>query len=136
VWVYNVANRLIFADFKGADGAEAFGKGVKMPYIPRSDTDLLAWTNNLTIYICEHLAELGIGEDEIARIETARITFYLKMNDNIAAQQAAETAREQKDASRDILEAVIRQVVQELLALGDVDDKLRRLAPGIFEHVS
>ncbi|MBN1392307.1 MAG: hypothetical protein JW947_05830 [Sedimentisphaerales bacterium] len=106
-----------------------------MPYIPRSDTDLLAWANNMTIYICEHLAELGIGDDDIARIETARINFYLKMNDNIAAQQAAESAREQKDASRDILEATIRQVVSQLLALGDVDDRLRRLAPGIFEQI-
>jgi hypothetical protein len=125
-----------FADFKGADGAGAFGKGVKMPYIPRSDTDLLAWANNLTIYICEHLAELGIGDDDIARIETARINFYLKMNDNIATQQAAESAREEKDASRDILEATIRGVVRQLLALGDVDDRLRRLAPGIFEQVA
>ena len=106
-----------------------------MPYIPRSDTDLLAWSTNLTAYVCEHFAELGIGDDDIARIETARMNFYLKMNDNIAAQQAAESSREEKDATRDMLEAAIREIVQQLLALGDVDDRLKRLAPGIFEEV-
>ena len=107
-----------------------------MPYIPRSDTDLLAWATGFTAYVSGHLAELGIDEDDIARIETARMNFYLKINDNIAAQQAAESAREEKDVTRDTLEAAINRVVQQLLALGDIDDRLRRLAPGIFNQVS
>lgn len=114
-----------------------FGKGVKMTgYIPRSDTDLLAWATNFTDYASAHLAELGIDGDDIAPVAAATTDFDAKMNDNIAAQQVAESARQEKDASRDALESAIRQVVLKLLISGDIDDRLKRLAPGIFEEVS
>ncbi|MFZ0035008.1 MAG: hypothetical protein WAK60_08495 [Sedimentisphaerales bacterium] len=58
------------------------------------------------------------------------------MNDNITAQQIAESAHQEKDTSRNALESAIRQVVLQLLVSGDVDDRLKRLAPGIFEEIS
>ena len=114
-----------------------FGKGMKMPgYIPRSDTDLLAWATNFTDYANAHLAELGIDADDIAPVAAATTDFDAKMNDNIAAQQVAESARQEKDARREVLESAVRQAVMKLLLSGDIEDRLKRLAPGIFEEVS
>jgi len=52
------------------------------------------------------------------------------MSDNVTAQQSAQSARQAKDASRDILESAIRQLVRQLQASGDVDDA-ERAALGI-----
>jgi hypothetical protein len=99
-------------------------------YIPRSDTEFLAWATNFAAYAGAHLAELGIDAADIAPIAAGRTDFYTKMHANITAQQAAQSARQAKNASRDTLESLIRQLVRQLQASGDVDDA-ERAALGI-----
>jgi hypothetical protein len=94
-------------------------------YIPRSDTEFLAWATNFATYASANLAALGIDAADFAPIAAGRTDFYVKMNANIAAQQSAQSTRQAKDASRDTLETAIRQLVRQLQASGDVDDAER-----------
>jgi len=99
-------------------------------YIPRSDTEFLAWASNFVTYASAHLADLGIGIPEMTPITNGRTDFDTKFSDNVTAQQAAQSARQAKDDSRDTLESAIRQLVRQLQASGDVDDA-ERAALGI-----
>lgn len=107
-----------------------------LDYVPHSDTDLLAWAANLVEYVSAHLTELGIGGDDIAPVAMDLADFFEKVNDNIAAQQIAEMQRQKKEDSRHTLEFAIKRLVRHLKELGDIDGRLIRLAPGIFEKVS
>jgi hypothetical protein len=99
-------------------------------YIPGSDTGFLEWATNFITYAGAHLAELGIDPADFAPIASGRTDFYTKMQENVTAQQAAQSARQAKDASRETLESAIRQLVRQLQASGDVDDT-ERAALGI-----
>jgi len=99
-------------------------------YIPGSDTEFLAWATNFATYIGAHFAELGINAADILPIAAGRTDFDAKMHENVTAQQAAQSSRRAKDASRDTLESAIRQLVRQLQASGDVDDA-ERAALGI-----
>jgi hypothetical protein len=90
----------------------------------------LAWATNFAAYAGAHLAELGIDAADIAPIAAGRTDFYMKMHENVTAQQAAQSARQAKDDSRDALESAIRQLVRQLQVSGDVDDT-ERAALGI-----
>ena len=76
-------------------------------YIPRSDTGFQAWVTNFVTYASTNLAGLGIGPGDMIPISTAQTDFDTKMSDNVTAQQAAQSARQAKDASRDTLESLI-----------------------------
>ncbi len=99
-------------------------------YIPRSDTEFQAWVDNFVSYANAHLVELGIGLPDMAPIALGRTDFDTTMSANFTAQQAAQSARQAKDASRDQLESLIRVLVRQLQASGDVDNS-ERAALGI-----
>ncbi|MBN1392611.1 MAG: hypothetical protein JW947_07390 [Sedimentisphaerales bacterium] len=99
-------------------------------YIPRNDTDFLAWVNNFVAYADAHPIDLGIGPPVMAPIHTAQTDFDAKLTANISAQQSAQSARQAKDDSRDVLESLIRQLVRQLQASSEVDDT-ERAALGI-----
>jgi hypothetical protein len=58
------------------------------------------------------------------------MNFITKMTANVTAQQAAQSARQAKDDSRNVLEVAVRQLVQKLQASSSVDDA-ERAALGI-----
>lgn len=99
-------------------------------YIPRSDTEFQAWVDNFVTYANAHLVELGIGPGDMIPISTGQGDFDTNMAANFTAQQAAQSARQAKDASRDQLESLIRVLVRQLQASGDVDNS-ERAALGI-----
>ncbi|MHB9070738.1 MAG: hypothetical protein ACYC54_10270 [Sedimentisphaerales bacterium] len=99
-------------------------------YIPGSDTAFQAWVNNFVTYANGHFIELGIIPPDIIPISTAQTDFATKMTVNVTAQQAAQSARQAKDDSRDVLEAAVRQLAQQLQASPDVSDS-ERAALGI-----
>ena len=99
-------------------------------YIPRSDTEFQAWVDNFVTYAQTHLLELGLGIPDVVPIATGRADFDTKMSANFTAQQAAQSARQAKDASRETLESLIRVLVRQLQASGDVDNS-ERAALGI-----
>lgn len=99
-------------------------------YIPGSDTGFQAWVNNFATYAGAHLVELGIALPDIMPILAGRADFDTKMSANVTAQQAAQSARQAKDVSRDALESLIRVLVRQLQASGDVDNS-ERAALGI-----
>ncbi len=94
-------------------------------YIPGSDTGFQAWVDNFVSYANAHLVELGIGPPDMIPIVAGQTDFDAKMSDNVTAQQAAQSARQAKDASCDTLESAIRQLVRQLQASPDVDDSER-----------
>lgn len=99
-------------------------------YIPGSDTEFQAWAANFVTYANAHLAELGLMPGDIAPIMSSQTDFDTKFSGNVTAQQAAQSARQAKDDSRDTLESGIRQLVRRLQASSDVDDT-ERAALGI-----
>lgn len=99
-------------------------------YIPRSDTEFLAWVNNFVTYADAHPIDLGVGPPVMAPIHAAQTDFDTKLTANVTAQQTAQSARQAKDDSRDVLESLIRQAVRQLQASSEVDDA-ERAALGI-----
>ena len=80
-------------------------------YIPRSDNDFLAWTQNFDTYANAHFVELGLIIGDMTPISTGLADFDAKMTANVTAQQAAQSARQDKNDSRDSLESAIRVLV-------------------------
>ena len=99
-------------------------------YIPRSDTEFQAWVDNFVSYANVHLVELGIVPGDMMPIVAGQGNFATNMAANFTAQQAAQSARQAKDASRETLESLIRVLVRQLQASGDVDNS-ERAALGI-----
>lgn len=99
-------------------------------YIPSSDTAFQVWVNNFVTYANTHLPELGMIPPDIIPVSSANADFAVKMTANATAQQAAQSARQAKSDSRDVLEAAIRQFVRKLQASSSVNDA-ERVALGI-----
>ena len=87
-------------------------------YIPAPDGDFDAWQANFIAYASANAAALGLDP----LVDIPPLT---------AAQAAAQSAREGKDAARDAFEGVLRPLVQILQASPDVDNT-ERAALGLY----
>ncbi|HBR19012.1 MAG TPA: hypothetical protein DD726_02205 [Phycisphaerales bacterium] len=91
-------------------------------FIPRSDTDFLAWAQNFSSYANTNIAALGLAPGDMTPIGTAMMDYDTALTANTARQNDARAARVAKDAKRDTLETAIRALVRRLQASPSVDD--------------
>jgi len=94
-------------------------------YIPDADGQFQAWANNLMDYAESHLADLGLVAADLTELANMQADYNAKMTDHITARQAAQSARQAKDSSRNEFKSAIRRLVRQLQASDNVDDPER-----------
>ncbi len=88
-----------------------------MPYIPRADGAFDAWQTNFVAYVSANAAALGLDPmADVAPLSAASIDWGVAYPANTAAQQAAQSARQTKDAARTDLIALVRPLVRRMQA--------------------
>jgi len=85
-------------------------------YIPNADNDFHSWQANFMTYANGHLGGLGIVAADMAPITAAQTTWNGVYSANSAAQAAAQSAVQNKDAARGSFEALLRALVVRLQA--------------------
>jgi len=105
-----------------------------MSYIPDPDAQFDTWQTQYATYLNANLAALGLPvvppDPDVTALNVARTDWQTKYPAHIAAQDAAQAARQAKDASRAAYEEVIRRLTQRLQTSSAVDDA-ERAALGI-----
>ncbi len=96
-------------------------------YIPRGDAEFSGWIANFVTYANANLAGLGLVAGDLTPVTTAQTTWNSKYPTHVAAQAAAVSAREAKDAARVAAEQAVRPLVRRLQASPSVDDTERAL---------
>lgn len=91
-------------------------------YIPRPDADFEAWSYQFCNYAGTHLAALGLVAGDLTPVTDAQAIWQAEFQDHVAAQAAAQDARQQKDAARATFESLIRVLVGRLQASPAVSD--------------
>ena len=99
-------------------------------YIPRPDADFLAWVVNFNAYANNNLTGLGILLPDVLPVTGALTTFQTAFAASNTARQAAQAAKQNKDATRATLETAVRALVRRLQASASVDNA-ERAALGI-----
>ena len=94
-------------------------------YIPTTDGTFGAWANNFMDYANGHLADLGLAAGDLTELANMQADYNVKMSDHITARQAAQSARQAKDDSRNKFKSAIRHLVRQLQASSAVDDPER-----------
>ncbi len=99
-------------------------------YLPRSDGEFDAWQVNFLAYAATHRVELGLGLLDVAPAVDAGEQWHADYLEHVAAQQAARSATQSKNASRRALVALVRPLVAKIQASAAVEDA-ERAALGI-----
>lgn len=94
-------------------------------YMPRADAAFDTWQANFITYASANTAALGLAAGDITPLTTAQTAWNTDYPAHVAAQAAASSAKEAKDASRTALEDAIRALVARLQASADVSDEER-----------
>jgi hypothetical protein len=96
-------------------------------YIPGADAAFDTWQNQFATYLNANLAALGLTaiDGDVDALNGARTDWQAKYPAHVAAQNAAATARQAKDASRAGYETVVRRLVGRLQKSAAVDDSER-----------
>jgi hypothetical protein len=86
-------------------------------YIPPSDGAFDAWQDNFVTYVSANAAALGLNPGvDIPPLSSASLDWGAAYPANVAAQQAAQSARQTKDAARTDLIALVRPLVRRMQA--------------------
>lgn len=94
-------------------------------YIPPADGVFDAWQNAFVTYASANLAALGLVAGDMTPVTTAQSAWKITYPAHVAAANAAQNARQAKDADRSALVAAIRPLVRRLQASPDVSDAER-----------
>jgi hypothetical protein len=81
-------------------------------YIPDRDDQFDTWQTQFAAYLNANLAALGLvpADPDVTALNTARTDWQTKYPAHIAAQNAAQSARQAKDASRAAYEVILRRL--------------------------
>lgn len=99
-------------------------------YLPKSDSEFLAWSRTFTAYVTANSAALGLTAMEVASLSGLTTNFETAFAANLTAQQTAQAARQTKETALDNLTTTIRTLVRKLQASTSVTDT-QRAAMGI-----
>lgn len=77
-------------------------------FIPRPDADAAAWAENFYWAMSDWWTEQGLDPAELKTVKDAIFTYVDLYTAHIAAQSAAEGARQAKDAQRRLMESLVR----------------------------
>jgi len=101
-------------------------------YIPDPDAAFDTWQTQYATYLNANVVALGLTslDGDVVALNTQRTDWQTKYPALIAAQDAAQAARQAKDVSRKAYEIIIRRLTQRLQTSSAVDDS-ERAALGI-----
>ncbi|EDX73626.1 hypothetical protein MC7420_6674 [Coleofasciculus chthonoplastes PCC 7420] len=95
-------------------------------YMPRSDADFNNWQANFVTALTNYLSDLGLTAEDITSITTAQTEWTTAYNNHIIAQSAADSARQEKDDSRQTYKTELRRVVNQLQVNPQITDAMRQ----------
>jgi len=101
-------------------------------YIPDPDAAFDTWQAQYATYLNANLVALGLTalDGDVVALNAQRTDWQTKYPALVAAQDAAQAARQAKDVSRGAYEVILRRLVQRLQTSSSVDDS-ERAAMGI-----
>jgi hypothetical protein len=94
-------------------------------FIPRPDGDCAAWAVQFAGGCDAEQSKLGLAGKQVTDIKIAVDAFVNALNAHTAAQRAAESARQTKDAQRAALEQLVRPYVRVFQSAPGVTDAIR-----------
>jgi hypothetical protein len=100
-------------------------KNMAQDWIPTSDTDMNAWVQNFLAYANANLAALGLTAANLSDLQAAVTTWGPAYSHHMAAQTAAQSARQHKDSVRETIETALRPLVNLIQATPSVTDAQR-----------
>lgn len=94
-------------------------------YVPPGDAEFDVWQENWVTYAIANQAALGISLGEVATLTASRTTWNGGYDAHIAAQAAAEAAKQLKDTNREAHELLLRQFSQRIQVRVETTDPQR-----------
>jgi hypothetical protein len=95
-------------------------------YLPARDPEFDAWFTNYQLYTAANAAALGLTPAQVLEIQTAKASWSLAYSNNIAAQNAAMSAKALKDTRRGEGERIIRRYTGYIQTRPETTDAQRR----------
>lgn len=94
-------------------------------YLPYNDAEFTNWVVSFVAYLAPHVDEFGLTAADIATLLADKPEWESAFNAHLAAQASARSARQNKDARREALEADIRSLVNRIQAYPGTTDAQR-----------
>lgn len=94
-------------------------------YVPKPDTDFVAWMNNFLTVLNANLGTFGLVAADLTPLTNARNDFQTKLGAFQSAQITLRTTSEAKKDSRDTAERLFRQMAQRISRHPNMTDALR-----------
>lgn len=94
-------------------------------YIPSGDADFNTWQQNFITNLQAHKADFGLADADLTPLIDAQSNWTTAYNDNIAAQAAAQGARQTKDGARDSYVSLLRSMARRVQGHQGTNDKHR-----------
>lgn len=94
-------------------------------YVPRRDTELSPWLNNLVAFTQSQGESLGLSAAQIAALADANSEWSAGYAELVEAQHAARAARQRKDILRTQTTTLARQIAAMLQASPAMTDAMR-----------
>ena len=94
-------------------------------YIPAADTAFSVWLDNFVTYAGANLAALGLAAGDLTPVSSTNNIWKTALQQHVAAQAAAASATQGKDAARAAATAAVRALVRRLQAAPEVSDAER-----------
>jgi hypothetical protein len=94
-------------------------------YLPRADSPLETWAENLYTFLDAHAPEVGLTPDDAVAVKDAWVAYAAALAAHTAAAAAARSAKEAKDAARAVLEETVRPRIKVAQAFPGTTDGAR-----------
>ncbi len=94
-------------------------------YIPSNDSEFQAWLANFLNVLQAHLADLGLTVEDTMLLQNASNVFDNALTAHIAKQAEARSATVAKNDARDLTEAYLRMLVNEITNKRSMTNELR-----------
>jgi len=98
------------------------GKDMSQDWIPTADAEFAVWLKNFLQYASANLVALGLAAPDLTPAQTAATTWDTDYAAHLTAQNAAQGARQTKDAARKAVVDLLRPLVQRIQTTGTVKD--------------
>ena len=94
-------------------------------YLPKTDGNIVPWTENFVQVASANAAALGLGTVDITALKTKNADYATKLNTAIAKQSESKAATEAKNMAKSAVVESVRSLARQIQARPGVPDNLK-----------
>ena len=94
-------------------------------YLPKTDGNIVPWTENFVQVASANAAALGLGTVDITALKTKNADYAAKLNTAIAKQSESKAATEAKNMAKSAVVESVRSLARQIQARPGVPDNLK-----------